>query len=132
VGLPPRGHGAHGPGGFSHPGGPSARGWLAAGRFRLARPDRSGKLGAGAGWWVPLRKRAVVELVLLGGLQASGKSSFSRARVAGTHEHVSRDNFPNNRNPARRQAVLVEEALRAGRSVVVDNTNPTPEDRPPL
>jgi predicted kinase len=73
-----------------------------------------------------------VELVLLVGLQASGKSSFYRARFAATHGHVSRDNFPNNRNPARRQAVLVEEALRAGRSVVVDNTNPTPEDRAPL
>src|SRR5438105_4744036 len=45
---------------------------------------------------------------------------------------VSKDRFPNNRNPARRQRRLVEEALGAGRSAVVDNTNPTPEDRAEL
>jgi predicted kinase len=73
-----------------------------------------------------------MELVLLVGLQASGKTSFYRARFSSTHAHVSRDNFRNNRNPTRRQRVLVEEALRAGRPVVVDNTNPTPEDRAPL
>src|SRR5207249_6790556 len=48
---------------------------------------------------------------------------------AGTHDLVSKDRFPNNRNPARRQRQLIEEALGAGRSVVVDNTNPTAEDR---
>ncbi len=72
------------------------------------------------------------ELVLFIGLQAAGKSSFYRARFAGTHDLVSKDCFPNNRNPARRQRQLVEEALAAGRSVVVDNTNPTPEDRAEL
>ena len=72
------------------------------------------------------------ELVLLIGLQAAGKSSFYRARFAGTHDLVSKDRFPNNRNPARRQRQLIEEALAAGRSVVVDNTNPTPEDRAEL
>ncbi|NEQ26750.1 MAG: AAA family ATPase [Microcoleus sp. SIO2G3] len=35
----------------------------------------------------------------------------------------------NNKNRARRQAQLIEAALQAGRSVVVDNTNPTLEDR---
>src|SRR5947209_14086033 len=72
------------------------------------------------------------ELVVLIGLQGSGKSSFYRARFAGTHDWVSKDRFPNNRNPARRQRHLVEEALGAGRSAVVDNTNPTPEDRADL
>ena len=42
------------------------------------------------------------ELVLLIGLQAAGKSTFYRARFAGTHDWVSKDRFPNNRNPARR------------------------------
>src|ERR1700683_865239 len=76
--------------------------------------------------------RTFVELILFIGLQAAGKSSFYRARFAGTHTHVSRDNFRNNRNPSERQLVLVEKALVSGQSVVVDNTNPTDLDRAPL
>src|SRR5207253_11077510 len=72
------------------------------------------------------------ELVLFVGLQAAGKSSFYRACFAATHDLVSKDRFPNNRNRARRQRQLVAEALGAGRSVVIDNTNPTPEDRAEL
>jgi predicted kinase len=73
-----------------------------------------------------------VELVAFVGLQASGKSTFFREWFAGTHEHVSKDHFPRNRNKNRRQEHLLRAALSAGRSVVVDNTNPTPEDRRPL
>jgi predicted kinase len=72
------------------------------------------------------------ELIVFIGLQGAGKSSFYYARFAGTHELVSKDRFPNNRNPARRQRQLIEEHLGAGRSVVVDNTNPTVEDRAEL
>src|SRR5918992_1982657 len=72
------------------------------------------------------------ELAIFVGLQASGKSTFFRERFAATHEHVSKDLFPNNRNRNRRQAQLVEKALRTGSSVVVDNTNPSVEDRRPL
>jgi predicted kinase len=68
-------------------------------------------------------------LVVFTGLQASGKSAFYRERFAATHEHVSKDSFRNNKNPERRQRQLIREALGAGRSVVVDNTNPTAEDR---
>lgn len=64
-----------------------------------------------------------MELVILIGLQASGKSIFYRAQFAATHAYVSRDEFCNSRQPARRQAQLIKEALGAGRSVVVDNTN---------
>ena len=73
-----------------------------------------------------------MDLVVFVGLQASGKSTFYRERFAGTHEHVSKDLFRHNKNRNRRQTRLVDEALRSGRSVVVDNTNPTPEDRAPL
>ena len=66
------------------------------------------------------------------GLQASGKSTFFRERFAATHVHVSKDLFRNNKNPNRRQRQLVETALKRGSPVVVDNTNPTPEDRRPL
>lgn len=73
-----------------------------------------------------------MDLVVLAGLQGSGKSTFFGARFAATHAHVSRDRFPNTRDPRARQRALVEEAARAGRSVVVDNTNPRREDRAEL
>jgi predicted kinase len=73
-----------------------------------------------------------VELVVFVGLQASGKSTFFHERFAQTHQHVSKDLFPHNRNKNRRQEHLLRAALSAGRSVVVDNTNPTLEDRRPL
>ena len=70
-----------------------------------------------------------VELVIFVGLQASGKSTFFRERFAATHEHVSKDLFPNNRNPRRRQEELIRATLSAGSPVVLDNTSPTVEDR---
>lgn len=73
-----------------------------------------------------------MELVLFIGLQASGKSSFYRARLAATHELVSKDLMPSNARPERRQRQLIEAALGRGASVVVDNTSPTPEVRAPL
>ena len=73
-----------------------------------------------------------MELVLFIGLQGSGKSSFYRERFAGTFAHVSKDLWPKARNRERRQRRLIEESLTAGRSVVVDNTNPSAEVRAPL
>ena len=72
------------------------------------------------------------ELVVFTGLQASGKTSFYRERFAATHVHVSKDAWPNARKKEERQRRLIDEHLRAGRSVVVDNTNPTPAERAPL
>jgi predicted kinase len=73
-----------------------------------------------------------LELVILVGLPGSGKSSFYRARLAGTHRHVSKDLMPNVRDRNRRQRELVERALVVGESVVVDNTNVAVADRAPL
>jgi len=73
-----------------------------------------------------------VEVVILIGLPGAGKSTFYRQRLASTHAHVSRDNFVNHRNPARRQAALIEDALAGGRDVVVDNTNLRAVDRAPI
>ncbi|MBN9523592.1 AAA family ATPase [bacterium] len=73
-----------------------------------------------------------MELVILVGVQGSGKTTFFRERFAATHAHVSKDNFRSNPRPARRQRRLVADALAAGRSVVVDNTNPTAADRAEL
>jgi predicted kinase len=73
-----------------------------------------------------------MECVILIGLPASGKSMFFRERFAGTHDHVSKDLLRNNRKPQRRQEHLIAESLASGRSVVVDNTNPSVAVRAPL
>ncbi len=73
-----------------------------------------------------------MELVILVGMPASGKSSFVRARLAATHEHVSKDLQPRARRGDERQRELIAAALRAGRSVVVDTVNATVAARAPL
>lgn len=73
-----------------------------------------------------------MELVIFVGLQAAGKSSFYRAQFAETHALVSKDLLRNARSRRARQMALIEDALRRGESVVVDNTNPRVEDRAPL
>ncbi|HEX6355844.1 ATP-binding protein [Actinophytocola sp.] len=72
------------------------------------------------------------EVVILIGLQASGKTTFYHQRMATTHEHISKDVFPNARRPQRRQMRMIEAALDAGRDVAVDNTNPSPEEWQPI
>ncbi|GCF07042.1 ATP-binding protein [Dictyobacter arantiisoli] len=73
-----------------------------------------------------------MDLLIFIGLQASGKSTLYRTSFAATHAYISKDLLRNNKKPAQRQLQLLEEALQAGHSVVIDNTNPTPEDRAPL
>jgi len=90
---------------------------------RIAR--RAGQPGPGA-------RREAMELVILVGVPASGKSSFVRARLAATHQHVSNDLQPPARRGDARQRELIAAALRAGRSVVVDNVNATAAVRAPL
>ncbi len=74
----------------------------------------------------------MMEVVILIGLQASGKSTFYRLRFAGTHALVSKDLYPSARNKQRRQMLELTAALEAGKSVVVDNTNSSMEVRAPL
>ena len=73
-----------------------------------------------------------MDCVILIGLPASGKSTFYRELLAATHDLVSKDAMRNNRQPQRLQEQLIAEALAAGRSVVVDNTNPRVIDRAPI
>jgi predicted kinase len=75
---------------------------------------------------------ARVELIIFVGLQAAGKSTYYRTHFAATHVHVSKDLMKNARDREVRQQQMIREALAAGRSVVVDNTNPTPAARVPL
>jgi len=74
----------------------------------------------------------VAELVILIGLPGAGKTTFYRTRFAPTHVHVSKDLMRNRRDRQQRQLALIDEALVAGRSVVVDNVNATVADRAAL
>ena len=74
----------------------------------------------------------MAEVVILIGLQASGKTTFFRREFASTHVHLSKDLFPNAKRRQARQLRMLGEALEDGRPVVVDNTNPSPEDWAPL
>jgi predicted kinase len=69
-----------------------------------------------------------MEMIILIGLQGSGKSTFYRTHFAQTHVLVSKD-LIQSRKPARRQQQHVIEALQAGKSVVIDNTNASCESR---
>ncbi|HEY3376115.1 MAG TPA: AAA family ATPase [Armatimonadota bacterium] len=71
----------------------------------------------------------MLELVILIGLQAAGKTTFYHGRFAQTHLLVSKDLLRNARNRNRSQQHRISAALAQGHSVVVDNTNPAPADR---
>src|SRR5438552_6451239 len=73
-----------------------------------------------------------MEIIIFIGLQGSGKSTFYQTHFAQTHVLISKDLFPNNKNPLRRQQQLIVEALQAGHSVVIDNTNASRENRTEL
>jgi predicted kinase len=70
-----------------------------------------------------------LECVILVGLPGSGKSTLYREKYAATHIHVSKDLWPNAANRDKQQSEMIADLLTSGRSVVVDNTNPTVADR---
>jgi predicted kinase len=74
----------------------------------------------------------VPEVVILIGLQASGKTTFYHQMLATTHAHVSKDAFPNARRPQVRQMRLIATTLDAGQDVAVDNTNPSSAEWQPI
>jgi predicted kinase len=66
-----------------------------------------------------------MEAVILAGIQASGKSTFYKQRFFDTHVRISRD-LLRTRN---REARLLQLCLETGQPFVIDNTNPTAEER---
>src|SRR5213593_114087 len=77
----------------------------------------------------PSHNAKLLECIILIGLPGAGKTSFSRRYFATTHEHVSKDLRPHASGRDAQQRRAIEQALAAGRSVVVDNTNATAADR---
>ena len=70
-----------------------------------------------------------MELILLVGLPASGKSTFYRERFEGPHALVSKDLMTRSADKPRRQRRQIEAAFGEGRSVVLDNTNASRAER---
>jgi predicted kinase len=73
-----------------------------------------------------------LELVVMVGLQGSGKSTWVRKHLPATHVVVSKDHWPHARHREARQRRVVDNALASACSVLVDNTNASPHDRAPL
>jgi predicted kinase len=74
----------------------------------------------------------VPEVVVMVGLQGSGKTTWVARHLAGTHEVVSKDHWPNARHRERRQRRVLDELLAEGKDVVIDNTNLSPANRAPI
>ncbi len=66
-----------------------------------------------------------MEIVVFTGMQASGKSTFYKERFFRTHIRINLDMLKT-RN---KEKTLIEACMKAKQSFVVDNTNPTIEDR---
>jgi len=66
-----------------------------------------------------------MELVILMGLQATGKSTFCRERFYNSHVRINLDML----KTRHREHMLVEACLLSKTKFVVDNTNLTREDR---
>lgn len=66
-----------------------------------------------------------MECVIFIGIQASGKSTFYKERFFATHMRINLDML----RARHRENVFLEASVRTMQSFVVDNTNPTVEDR---
>ena len=66
-----------------------------------------------------------MEAVIFVGIQATGKSSFYRERFFETHLRINLDML----KTRRREQILLRACIEAKQPFVVDNTNPTPEER---
>ena len=71
----------------------------------------------------------MLECIILIGLPGAGKTTFYRRYFAATHIHISKDLWPHASGRDARQLRAIDEALAAGQSVVVDNTNATIAER---
>ena len=66
-----------------------------------------------------------MEAVILCGVQGSGKSTFCRERLFHSHVRINMDMLQSRH----RETLLLTACLNAKQSFVIDNTNPTTEER---
>lgn len=66
-----------------------------------------------------------MEAVIFIGIQATGKSTFYKERFFGTHIRINLDML----KTRHREKLLVQVCLEAKQAFVIDNTNPTVEER---
>jgi len=66
-----------------------------------------------------------MQAIIFMGIQASGKSTFYRQHFADTHIRINLDML----KTRHREKRLLETCLAIKQAFVIDNTNPTPEDR---
>ncbi|PUA39006.1 kinase [Paenibacillus elgii] len=66
-----------------------------------------------------------MECILFIGIQASGKSTFYKEKFFNTHIRINLDML----KTRHREDIYVAASIEAKQPFVVDNTNPTPEDR---
>lgn len=66
-----------------------------------------------------------MQVVILMGIQGSGKSTFYRKRFSDTHVRINLDML----RTRHRERTLFEACLACDQHVVIDNTNPTAADR---
>lgn len=66
-----------------------------------------------------------MQLIILVGIQASGKSTFYKKRFVDTHVRINLDML----KTRHRERILFQACLEAKQPVVIDNTNPTRKDR---
>jgi predicted kinase len=66
-----------------------------------------------------------MQAVILIGVQATGKSTFFKERFFNTHVRISLDVL----RTRHREKIILDACLQSGQNFVVDNTNPTIDDR---
>lgn len=66
-----------------------------------------------------------MEAVIFIGIQATGKSTFYKERFFRTHMHINLDML----RTRAREAIFIEACIKAKQPFVIDNTNPSIEDR---
>lgn len=64
-------------------------------------------------------------LVIMMGLQGSGKTSYVRRYLEGQFVHVNLDTL----HTRKREQALIQACFAQGKSMVIDNTNPTIQER---
>ncbi len=70
-------------------------------------------------------RKKKMEAIIFCGLQASGKSTFYKENFYNTHLRINLDML----RTRRREMLILEACLKGRQRFVIDNTNPTIEDR---